>query len=941
MHLVLKTTIVEHPTMPNSRSTPKPVRGRGGRAGRGGSDRFPVTIKREKLITTGHIVSPNAKQKETKFNIQQVVAILKERSNKDYDYHEVKSMLTVWREYKHLPTSDIETMTEDDIVTELREIQFELINESYENDYTIDEVVHILKGNPDIPFESLNILDLREMLRVWKRHNKEKDDGSDLTNEQVKDTLHDIKLTFEKSEKHEKVEAMNQFDRETDDIFEIVNGMKITKDTDMNTIQKFSNQHLAYFVYAKSLQDPNFESLDKVMIREKKTLIEQVQAWCNEQKKKLNKDEINLQALESDDEEELYKSPFSEANKDTKELSARDDNANNDVNMTDPPESDKLDNNKSVITTINEDEDVVMTDAEEDEQEKRFELHSGLTDQDIKNMTFSQMCQMFHQFKELKGKRINMRAIELWTEEQLHKSIMLEVKNLCKSQILPNKPSNLKTSNKYSSKPTIQSNLQKETHQGWRYSLYFTCPSHIKSVLDLKTHLATLFHGLQAIAKDIKIAPWATDDYKNMISDSEQLPDTITALKKYFDNLRSPVGVSKQYLKVRFSFPILTDRPTFEADATGYLSEHAVKMFLCPVQASNTKVVGWLAYPPNTIDRNKWSRAVQELYIQAAPKDTPPIKVGLAWKALAGQWDVPQKEKVYAMHVEAPSDQGPRVRKFLRLIAQNKKYPMGIRFRLVDQFHQYMKDSTKIKYNYMLDKHKNLTKGLKRFEISSILNLDRRIGSSKMTLRDTVVNIRDNDDDRRIFSTIDTRYDRPDVHVAWYRPDKASKAEAFLESLCTYVKFLHPNVSLEKIFTISALEEAENAVFYPSTQTFLTQDDIDLDNEIQADLDDQSFEYLNPEGINPFELKLPERLPGGKKLFNLSGDDDTASTMPATSSSLTFTDASVHLYDAKSVVSEMTSPSSDIQKQLMKQQNQLSASSNSQSEGKKESAQIA
>ena len=210
-----------------------------------------------------------------------------------------------------------------------------------------------------------------------------------------------------------------------------------------------------------------------------------------------------------------------------------------------------------------------------------------------------------------------------------------------------------------------------------------------------------------------------------------------------------------------------------------------------------------------------------------------------------------------------------------------------------------------------------------------------------MTLRDTVVNIRDNDDDRRIFSTIDTRYDRPDVHVAWYRPDKASKAEAFLESLCTYVKFLHPNVSLEKIFTISALEEAENAVFYPSTQTFLTQDDIDLDNEIQADLDDQSFEYLNPEGINPFELKLPERLPGGKKLFNLSGDDDTASTMPATSSSLTFTDASVHLYDAKSVVSEMTSPSSDIQKQLMKQQNQLLVSSNSQSEGKKESAQIA
>ena len=78
------------------------------------------------------------------------------------------------------------------------------------------------------------------------------------------------------------------------------------------------------------------------------------------------------------------------------------------------------------------------------------------------------------------------------------------------------------------------------------------------------------------------------------------------------------------------------DQPIFEADASGYLSEHTVKMFLCPVQASNTKVAGWLAYPPITIDRDKWSMVAQELYIQVSPKDTPPIKVGLAWKALAG-----------------------------------------------------------------------------------------------------------------------------------------------------------------------------------------------------------------------------------------------------------------------------------------------------------------
>ena len=593
-------------------------------------------------------------------------------------------------------------------------------------------------------------------------------------------------------------------------------------------------------------------------------------------------------------------------------------------------------------TTNKNDDDVVMTDVEEEHEEKQYALSADLTEQDVHNMTFTQMCTMYHQYKEKEGKStVNLRSIRLWTEDRLHKSIMKEIRTLSQHASPIRKPSNLKSSSKYSNKPMVQSNLKKEIIQSWRYSLYFTCPTHVKNVADLRIHLASLFHGLQTLSKEFKLSPWSTEDDKNSITDSEQFPHTITSLKKYFDNLRSPIGVSKQYLKVRFSFPIMMDRPTFEADATGYLNEQGVRMFICPVQASNTKVIGWLAYPPNTIDRDKWSRAVQELYNQVSNEETSQIKVGLAWKALSGQWDVPQKEKVYAMHVEAPSEQVSRVRKFLRLVAQTKKYPMGIRFRLVDQFHQYMKDSTKVKYNYMLDKHRNLTKGLRRFEVSSIMNLDRRIGQSKQTLRDIVVGIRDNEDDRRIFSTIDTRYDRPDVHVAWYRPDKASKAEAFLHSLCTYVKFLHPTAALEKVFTIAALEESENAVYYPNSQTFLTQEDIDLDNEIQADFDDESFEYLNPEGINPFELKMPERLPGGTKLFNLSGDDDTASTMPATSSPLTFTDASVHLYDAKSVVSEMTSPSSDLQKQLQNQHKQLSADSKISNEETKEKARIA
>jgi len=288
---------------------------------------------------------------------------------------------------------------------------------------------------------------------------------------------------------------------------------------------------------------------------------------------------------------------------------------------------------------------------------------------------------------------------------------------------------------------------------------------------------------------------------------------------------------------------------------------------------------------------------------------TTDIKLGIVWRALNGQWEIPQKDKVYAFHVEAPMEQASRIKKFLRLVAQNKKFPLGVRYRLTDEYNQYMKESSKVKYKYMFDKHKTLSKEMKQVETAAILNLDRKIGSTKFTLRDIVTNIRDKSDNRRVFNTIDQKYNNPSIYIAQYRPDKADLAKAHIFSLVTYVRYMNPDANLNKIFTIDALEESKVEVYYPTTQTFLTQEDIDFDAVIQEDLDDDSFEYLNVNNANPFEIKIPEKLKGGEKLYNLNGDDDTASTMPAQSSTISFSNASVHLYDTKSLVSEISNMS--------------------------------
>ena len=103
------------------------------------------------------------------------------------------------------------------------------------------------------------------------------------------------------------------------------------------------------------------------------------------------------------------------------------------------------------------------------------------------------------------------------------------------------------------------------------------------------------------------------------------------------------------------------------------------------------------------------------------------------------------------------------------MASQSKKYPLGMRFQLMDEYH---------KYNYLFAKHKTLSSETRQVETIGILNFDGKIGSIGKTLRDIVTNIRDKKDGQRVFNTIYRKYNNSFAYVAQYRPDKAELAKA-------------------------------------------------------------------------------------------------------------------------------------------------------------------
>jgi len=121
------------------------------------------------------------------------------------------------------------------------------------------------------------------------------------------------------------------------------------------------------------------------------------------------------------------------------------------------------------------------------------------------------------------------------------------------------------------------------------------------------------------------------------------------------------------------------------------------------VQHPNARSCGWLAYMPRTVNQETWCKAIKSLYDNMyKDKTRAEFQIGLTLRVLNGQKNVDSKEKLCAMHIDAPVEIVIRVKRFLRALSSKRKWILGVKFRVMDDFRQYMKPTSKHKYRYML-----------------------------------------------------------------------------------------------------------------------------------------------------------------------------------------------------------------------------------------------
>ena len=520
------------------------------------------------------------------------------------------------------------------------------------------------------------------------------------------------------------------------------------------------------------------------------------------------------------------------------------------------------------------------------------DIDANLDDVTLNNLEEDALVKIFFKHCEKEGEVTNsIASLRLWSPEALRRSIKKK-RDMPKSVL--RSPQNKKSQRLPIRK--VQSTIHSNAMNSWRYQMSYNLPAEFKGTEGLREYLGNILMEMKTYCSQVAILPWNTNDFLDKVTTADEIPKSITQLKNYFQNARSMHSGGWGFTKLRIGLPAAHDRATFETDIQEWAKGQNIRLYEATVQHHNTKPCGWLAYAPKSLNKKKWSNAVMRMYAQSFSTPGATITLGLSWRALNGQKNVDQKQKVYAMHVEAPADMCTTVKRYLRILSRKKVWPLGVKFRLMMDFNQYMKENNKDKHRYMVNKHQAFLQQILEGSCHQIISLDKKIPNTKVTVREIVTQIRDRVDGRRFFGSIDEHWRNSLEHTVTLRPDKRQKAHCFLKSLSTYVLFLHPLAELKGIFTMEAIDKAQKESYDYNTQEFQTEEDAEFLKVVQEDMDDDSLDFLefDDDALQSIRLDLETSLPsviGGDKTMDFQGDDDTITTasVGTTGSRVSFT----------------------------------------------------
>ena len=365
-----------------------------------------------------------------------------------------------------------------------------------------------------------------------------------------------------------------------------------------------------------------------------------------------------------------------------------------------------------------------------------------------------------------------------------------------------------------------------------RYDIRVNVPPSENPETQLVKSIQELFQKFKNADQSFVLYPWkalSTDRLLYSIQVAEKIPADLGKLKKYFPRANPKKEGGYVYTQIFIGYNKSYD--DVQSSIDWFLKSNNHGMWERPLQAEESKSVGWLLYSTREMDRVR---------LQDILTGKLQMNVGLRWRFInsGARGAIPREERVSAIHIEVETKNFGAAKSRLEQIYSSTAtdHPLGISMRLIPEFSQLLSHHQRTKAERVMSRQKAfLDKVLTATTWDFAGGPDYFSKSLRKNLRKLIMDLNSSvKPSRQLIHSID-RHWQGNGWVLTFHPDDEHEVRGLIAGgMLPLLRYQHGKV-VEQFFTPSAIQRAQSATYDPVTNTVTSPDDDVLDEALEPD----------------------------------------------------------------------------------------------------------
>ena len=413
-------------------------------------------------------------------------------------------------------------------------------------------------------------------------------------------------------------------------------------------------------------------------------------------------------------------------------------------------------------------------------------------------------------------------------------------------KIINSRSRNRRVSNAVSNRSKTPDASNRTSYPQYTYKTRVTLKLALSASADplkaLQDIIKEFLREINNLDTSLSILPWQKNNLSAPIQANAALPNTITAMRKYFHKLYIPKKDAESTIYPQLMIGHENDFEILREGIFPWVQSNGHGFFYNMLQEEDGVEIGWLLYSTREMDAGALADEI---------RDAIKVNIGLRWKVISnGTKQLSKDNLVRALAIEVSAKKkwqshSKLLQLYSRSIKQPKDYPNGIRLRFVKLKTSSVNHVEKSKLDKLRARQKSFLNTIISISTDEIIQLDYSSkGGQIPTLRQMIMNLKSGINDTPLFHCVDLDW-RNEGFTFQCSTRMAEEAQTTIHTLLPLLQQQYPDAEVDTNFD-------ENAIFRCQYMTW------DEDKQMIVDLlaPEHTTEFGADENLSGFVFDM-------------------------------------------------------------------------------------